>query len=305
MDSPLDSGLDPLADQLRLARISGGAFQLPPCLLVRLSGKDSYRYLNGQVTRDLKHLTSGNILPACLLTPKGKLCAPLLIRRDGEDLLVESSPVLEDSLLARLDRYIVADDVTLSIEVPKGGVHFFGKAARGKESEGLAVSRLGAPGIDREQEGGEELLDATMKEHLFDARVIETLRIERGIPLWDVEMSEETLPPEVGLDRTHIDYDRGCYPGQETISRLKSIGRVRRLLHTLRSSPGQALHAGMRVRDAENKELGEISSASGQFDTGSWVGLAILPRESKEPLFAFDPLTAGTTQISIAEIHGS
>jgi len=305
MDSPLDSGFDPLADQLRSARISGGAFQLPPCLLVRLSGKDSYRYLNGQVTRDLKHLTSGNILPVCLLTAKGKLCAPLLIRRDGEDLLVEASPVLEDSLLARLDRYIVADDVTLSIEVAKGGVHFFGEAARGKESEGLAVSRLGVPGVDREQEGGEKLLDATMKEHLFDARVIETLRIERGLPLWGAEMSEETLPPEVGLDRTHIDYDRGCYPGQETISRLKSIGRVRRLLHTLRSSPGRALHVGMRVQDAEQKDLGEISSASEQFDSGSWVALAILPRGSQEPLFAFDPLTAGTTQISIAEIHGS
>ncbi len=286
----------PLANQLCGARLTGGACQLPLRLLVRLSGKDAYRYLNGQVTRDLKHLSAGNILSACLLTLKGKLCAPLFIHRDGDDLLVETSPVLEESLLARLDRYIVADDVTLSVDTAKKGIHFFGEAAQGKESGGLVVSRLGVTGVDWGQDEAQELLDP---------RVIETLRIERGIPHWGTEMTEETLPPEVGIDRTHIDYDRGCYPGQETISRLKSIGRVRRLLYTIRSVPGQPLHIGMKIRDEDRKELGEISSASEQFDTGSWVALAILPREMPEALFAFDPLTEAATPISIAQIHGS
>lgn len=293
-----------LADQLRSARVAGGVFHLPARLVVRLSGKDAFRYLNGQVTRDLKRLADREAIPACLLTPKGKLCAPLLIRREGGDLLIEADPSLEESLLARLDRYIVADEVTLTVEPPKSGVHFFGTAAAEKES-GIRISRMGVPGVDLESTPGLDLLDATRKEHLLDARVIETLRIERGLPAWGREMNEETLPPEVGLDRTHIDYDRGCYPGQETISRLKSIGRVRRLLHTLRSSPGQLLHSGMHLLDAGKKELGVISSAAEQWDTSSWVALAILPRETVEPLFAFDPLTGETTPISIVEIHGS
>ena len=303
MDS-LSGQSSTLADQLRSTRVTGGVFQLPARLLVRLSGKDAFRYLNGQVTRDLTRLTDREAIPACLLTPKGKLCAPLLIHREGDDLLIETDPSLEESLLARLDRYIVADEVTHTVEPPKNGVHFFGAVATGKEA-GLRTSRMGVPGLDLESTAGLDLLDATMKEHLLDARVIETLRIERGLPVWGREMNEETLPPEVGLDRTHIDYDRGCYPGQETISRLKSIGRVRRLLHTLRSSPGQPLHPGMHLLDAGKKELGVISSAAEQWDTGSWVALAILPRETIEPLFAFDPLTGETTPISIAEIHGS
>ena len=295
-----------LSEQLRAARVEGGLYQLPPRLLVRLSGKDAFRYLNGQVTRDLNRLSPGEALPACLLTPKGKLCAPLLIRREGEDLLIEADPSLEESLLARLDRYIVADEVTLSVEPAGEALHCFGEAS--KTHPGIRVSRLGVPGIDLEPTESHRLLDATIKEHHFDARVIETLRIERGIPAWGKEMSEETLPPEVGLDRTHIDYDRGCYPGQETISRLKSIGRVRRLLHTLRSSPGAPLHPGMRVLDAEKKDLGEITSAAEQWDSGSWVALALLPRETTGPLFVLDPsvpLTEETTPISIAEIHGS
>jgi tRNA-modifying protein YgfZ len=283
-----------LADQLRGARLEGGIFRLPPRLRVRLSGKDAFRYLNGQVTRDLKRLTDQEALHACLLTPKGKLCAPLLISREGEDLVVEADPSLEEALLARLDRYIVADEVTLSVEPERPAFHGFGEVA--KDCSGMRVSRLGVPGVDVEQVTGVTLLDP---------RVIETLRMERGIPVWGKEMNEETLPPEVGLDRTHIDYDRGCYPGQETISRLKSIGRVRRLLHTLNSSSGAPLHPGMKVIDSEKKELGEITSAVEQDDTGSWVALALLPRETVGTLFACDPLTGETTPISILGIHGS
>jgi folate-binding protein YgfZ len=58
----------------------------------------------------------------------------------------------------------------------------------------------------------------------------ERLRIERGIPAWGAELTEETLPPEAGLDNTHIDYHKGCYIGQEVISRLKSVGHVNQTL---------------------------------------------------------------------------
>ena len=54
--------------------------------------------------------------------------------------------------------------------------------------------------------------------------------MERGIPQWGNELSEETLPPDAGLERTHIDYHKGCYIGQEVISRLKSVGHVNRKL---------------------------------------------------------------------------
>ena len=297
---------DELAEQLLVARKMGGAFLLPPRLIVRLSGKDAFRYLNGQVTRDLRRSVKDEAMSACILTPKGKLCAPLLIRHVGDDLLVEADPILEESLIARLERYIVADDVTLSNEPPYEGVtvHVFGALASDKQWQGqggIRVWRLGVPGLDLE--GG--FLKNNPEAHLLDPSVVETLRIERGIPKWGSELTEETLPPEARLDRTHIDYDRGCYPGQETISRLKSIGKVRRLLQTLSSPPGSPLHVGMPVIDSEKKEVGVISSASEQFDTGAWVALAVLPREISGSLFACLPLTAETTPLTITGIHGS
>jgi len=290
-----------LSEQLCMARSEGGAFLVSPQSVVRLSGTDAFRYLNGQVTRDLSRLSEGTALPACLLTPKGKLSAPILIHRacdNPDDLLVEADPLLAESLMIRLDRYIVADDVILSLEPSQETIHFFGAAASDLPHSAILVNRLGSPGHDLPYSKLGESLPS-----LLDPRVIETLRIERGIPAWGCEMSEETLPPEVGFDLTHIDYDRGCYPGQETISRLKSIGRVNRLLARLDSQPGTKLSAGMSLATAEGKEIATITSAAEQWDTGAFVSLALLPRNSLENGETL--LTEEKTPLSIVPISAS
>ena len=58
----------------------------------------------------------------------------------------------------------------------------------------------------------------------------ETIRIEAGLPRWGVELTEDTIPVEAGLDRRAISYDKGCYIGQETIARIKTYGHVNRCL---------------------------------------------------------------------------
>jgi folate-binding protein YgfZ len=262
------------------------------------------RYLNGQITRELSRLETGTALSSCILTPKGKLCAPLLIHREGDDLLVESDSCLEEILMARLERYIVADDVTLTLDAPRSAIHLFGKlidAEPWASAPGLRTIRLGFPGLD---------IPAATPEveslPLLDPRVVEALRIERGIPAWGSELGDETLPPEAGLDRTHIDYDRGCYPGQEVISRLKSIGRVNRLLRIFRAGGGSApLTPGMTLLSGKGKEEGSLTSVATQFDTGSILALGYLRRGAVEPLFALDPLTGEKTPLSIIKSLGS
>ena len=293
-----------LAEQLRRARSEGGAFLLPDRLRIRLSGGDALRYLNGQITRELSRLENGTALSSCILTPKGKLCAPLLIHREGDDLLVESDSCLEEILMARLERYIVADDVTLTLDAPRSAIHLFGKLIDAEPwalVPGLRTMRLGFPGLD--------IPAATPEAEslpLHDPSVVEALRIECGIPAWGSELGDETLPPEAGLDRTHIDYDRGCYPGQEVISRLKSVGRVNRLLRIFRAGGGSApLTPGMTLLSGKGKEEGALTSVTTQFDTGSILALGYLSRGAVEPLFALDPLTGEKTPLSIITSLGS
>ncbi len=292
-----------LERQVVRARAEGGAFLLPPRLRLRLSGGDAFRYLNGQVTRDLGRLGDGESLPACILTPKGKLCALLLVSRDGADLLIESEPTLEDALVARLERYIVADDVSVTVEPAAEMIHLFGAAserAPWASLPGIRVSRLGCAGKDFATaaigDGIPELLDPA---------VVEILRIERGIPKWGAELTEETLPPEAGLDRTHIDYDRGCYPGQEVISRLKSIGRVNRILHVLSAPAGTppAFHSPLFT--GEGSAAGLVTSAAALPPGKGFVAMGYLPRGAGGVLFAADPLTEARTPLSITAIIGT
>ena len=284
--------------ELERTRHDGGAFRVTPGSRLRLSGADAFRYLNGQITRDLKRLVDHEALSACILTPKGKLCALLLIHREGSDLIVESDVEVGEALRERLERYLVADDVVITEEFWPERIHLFGDALEQakKSSVGISLSRLAVPGCDLPPES----LDSTVE--LLDPSLVEILRIERGILAWGREIGPETLPPEAGLDRTAIDYDRGCYPGQEVISRLKSIGRVNRLLHGFR---GDELRPGMKILSAEGSELGKLTSVASLLKTTGCVALGYLPRGTGAPLFASDPLTGEGTPLSITATFGT
>ena len=284
--------------QLEKARRGGGVFRVTPGVRLRLSGAHAFRYLNGQITRELNRLGDHEALPACILTPKGKLCALLSIHREGGDLIVESDAEVGEALGERLERYLVADDVVITQEAWPDRIHRFGPCAEGGATPVpcISVSRLGVSGRDI------PVASMDPDETLLDPALVEILRIERGIPAWGSELGPETLPPEAGLDRTAIDYDRGCYPGQEVISRLKSIGRVNRLLHGFR---GGGLRPGMGIRSGDGKELGVLTSAETLPGKDECIALGYLPRGAGEPLFASDPLTGEGTPLSITATFGT
>jgi folate-binding protein YgfZ len=106
--------------------------------------------------------------------------------------------------------------------------------------------------------------------------------VQRGIPAWGAELTEDTLPPEAGLDKTHIDYHKGCYIGQEVISRLKSVGHVNRALQRFTGksdgqvaatgfalsggpSPGDLLHLAGTRDNAVGKLTSVVSGLAGEF----------------------------------------
>src|SRR5205823_5260999 len=101
----------------------------------------------------------------------------------------------------------------------------------------IASNRFRVPGIDLWFPAGEAAsVRAQLKETPIDSGTLENLRIEQGIARWGNELSENVIPIEAGLDRNAISYTKGCYLGQEVISRIKSIGHVNRLLMRLMTS---------------------------------------------------------------------
>ena len=115
-----------------------------------------------------------------------------------------------------------------------------------------------------------------------DVALLELIRIEHGVPRWSRELDETTLPPEAGLDRTHIDFHKGCYIGQEVISRLKSVGHVNRELRGFVSTDGVPLTAGARIFSAAEpaRDLGRVTSAAFSFALDRPIALGYLRRDA-------------------------
>lgn len=241
------------AGRLRQLRHEGGFFPLPDRALIRVTGADRLRYLNGQLSNDLKRLSPGRAMRALALTAKGKLCAVVWVWLDGEALIVETEAELGEALLARLERYAVSDDVSfVRVEPVPALCHVFGAASAG--CGGRQIPRLGTDGADTDVRPS-GALEATESER-------EILRIERGLPAWGRELNEDTLPHEAGLDRDAVDFHKGCYVGQETVSRIESVGRVNRQLAGFLGDFDPLLARNALLLDPSGTKAGYLTSAA-------------------------------------------
>ena len=273
-----------LAATYAQARNRGGLLDLSDRTKLCLTGPDRVRYLNGQVTNDIRRAGPDTTLQACVTTAKGKLSGIIYVSGHSDFLRIDSDPELRESLAARLERYIIADDVALEdVTDAECLFHLLPPGSPGglKECEIRAATRLGRPGLDiiaPRSEYERLLASLTARHTLIPAALAESLRIEAGVPCWDAELTEDTLPPEAGLDQTAIDYHKGCYIGQEVISRIKSAGHVNRTLAGFTAS--MPLAAGMTLHPVDDlaKPAGKITSAAWSFGLETWAALGYLKR---------------------------
>ncbi len=265
-------------------KVGGGVADLSARVKLMLTGADRVRYLNGQVTSNVTRLIAGQTQSACVTTAKGRLCAEVVISGGAGTLRVDADPLVEGVLAARLERYIVADEVVLTEMRGTGLFHFLGMDPRPFLAPEAALNRANRFGIEGwdfwpESEEAREACLRMPRVAVLEEPLLETVRIEHGVPRWGSELGEETLPPEAGLDRTHIDYHKGCYIGQEVISRLKSVGHVNRELVGFICSAGTALKPGMEVFSGDlPKPVGRITSATWSFALEKPIALGYLKR---------------------------
>jgi tRNA-modifying protein YgfZ len=180
---------------------------------VRVAGPDAEDYLQRMLSNDV---TAGEVVDALLLTPKGRLIAPLRVwRRGPQDFLLLTEPGLGEVVRNTLLRSRFAAKCELELE-PHSSVLVFGEAA----------------GIPGELPDTTEVLDAGA-EPTVGAVELERVRIEAGVPAWGKELDDAVLPAEAGLDETHVSFTKGCYPGQEPIARLRHRGHVNRRLRVV------------------------------------------------------------------------
>ena len=112
----------------------------------------------------------------------------------------------------------------------------------------IESARFGPSGVDLWFPASQmALMRERLKNELIDAEALENLRIELGIARWGSELSENVIPNEAMLDKRAISYTKGCYLGQEVISRIKSLGHVNRHLRGLLPAGDIVLKAGDKL----------------------------------------------------------
>jgi tRNA-modifying protein YgfZ len=277
---------------------------------IRVAGPDRDRYLNGQLTNELAAARLGRTVHGCVLTAKGKLQADVFVTLTRDDsLIVDSAAVLRESLLARLEKYLVADEVTLVDETD--GLALFHvldlDATETLLPEGTVSEsdRFGRTGFDLLLPTSlRQLVPELLKEDPVPDETVECLRIAQGVPAWGAELSEDVLPPEVGLDRDAISYTKGCYVGQEVISRIKSVGHVNRQLAGVQLVEGPSLAVGDELVNAAGKAIGRLTSVCFQPDKQRWIGLSLVRRDLAEPGRRY-PIKLTASRSSSAEGRGS
>jgi len=224
---------------------------------VRVAGPDAGDYLQRMLSNDVEALAVGDSCPALLLTAKARVIAPLVVWRRGEDdYLLLTEPDLGEPVREHLTRMRLRASCEIEPETHTSALVF------------------GGAGIAGDLPGAVEVLDAGL-EPTLSADELEQRRIEAAVPRWGHEIDDRILPAEAGLDRTHVSFSKGCYPGQEPVARLHFRGHPNRGLRVLELDglpPAEAelLHDGQAV--------GRVTSAVRRAD-GSVVALAYVRTE--------------------------
>ena len=159
------------------------------------------------------------------------MIAPLrIVRRAADDFLVLTEPDLGDVVRAQLLRARFAAKVEIEPETHESWLVL----------------------------GGEEVLDERPAGDEASDEDFERWRIEAGVPRWGAELDDRVLPAEAGLERTHISFSKGCYPGQEPIARQHHRGKVNRRLRILEIDGDAAAGDELTL---DEKVIGRITSA--------------------------------------------
>ena len=256
---------------------------------LRLTGEDRAKFLHRIISNDVEGLEAGQGNYATLLTNRGKIIADMHVYVREEALYLETAPETAATLFTELDKYIIADDVVLEdVTAEIGVIGIYGaespklvQSLTGLQSAPAGVYESCACEIDgrwvmftRTDETGEigyQLWTAADSLEWLWKRLIthdvvpigldalESLRVEAGTPKYGAELTDAVIPLEAELERA-IDFEKGCYIGQEIVARMKYRGHPNRLLRGIEIDAAEPLQQRAPVFSGD-KEVGWITSA--------------------------------------------
>ncbi len=271
-------------DQIRSGRTG---FYQQPRGLIQIHGGEAVQFLDGLISNDVKTLEDGGQFRAAFPTAQGRLIAMVRVARQGDRFLIETEDVTRQKVFDNLFRFTMAGE--FFVEDLSETYRFIRVLDR-------AFIPITPPFVEFDTRVGTDYF--VHHEDAFDFlgelrylegveitdELFETLRIEEGVPVYGVDLDENTIVPEIGLEDM-ISYTKGCYIGQEIIARIHFRGHVAKRLTGVAAEGGAALTAGEEIMTKDGKNAGRITSVTISPKLQKAIGLAYI---------RYDHLTDGT-----------
>lgn len=312
---------DPAAEY-RAAREEVALAHRPGRALFRVEGTDRATFLQGLLTADVAALQPGGGCRSLFLDNKGHVRGVLELWAGDDAIVVGCEASFIERALPDLTKYILAADVTVTDQRDdKTVLALLGPGVDGLLDQagaqppapapwahrsvelggatvwlartadvGIAAIEAHVPAADVDAVWSALALAASEPPALVGWEAAELLRIEAGVPRIGHEINDAEFPQELRLDDA-VDYEKGCYLGQETVARIHYRGQVNRLLSGLRG--GAPLPVGAELVSSD-REVGRITSAARSPRLGA-IGLALVRREEAEAGATVQVRADGTT----------
>lgn len=239
---------------------------LPDRGVVKVAGEDARRWLGNLVTIDMGRVAPGAPRFGALLTPQGKIIADFIVveadAADGGGFFLDCPRALAPDLVDGLNRYklrakVIVEDISETLGVmavwggtPKGR---FGLCYPDPRLAALGWRAMLAPHLT-------EQAAAAFGATLTDAEAYEVHRIAHGVPRGGLDFSYgDAFPHDTDMDQFGgVDFDKGCYIGQEVVSRVEHRGTARSRIMPI-AYDDHAPEAGMPIT-AGGKQVGTLGS---------------------------------------------
>src|SRR5215208_6888843 len=293
------STLETKADEYRALTEGCGLVDRAGRGRLALTGPDRREFLHGQITQDIETLEPGHGRYAALLTHKGKMLSDMRVLDLGDELLLSCERAGLQEIFNMIRRYKLGADVELHKRtLEMGELSLIGPDARrvagaaelGPDEHDNVRARLGEHdvilvatdlGVDvfcaaEATEGVRGTLLAAGAVEVGEASA-ELVRVESGRPRYGIDLDDNVIPQEAGLNERAVSFTKGCYVGQETVARLYYRGKPNRHLRGLLL--GATVEPGTLLRLGE-KEVGRITSVAVSPTRGP-IALALVRRQAE------------------------
>jgi folate-binding protein YgfZ len=260
-----------------------------------LTGNDRISFLHGQITQDIQSLSYGQGAYAALVDAKGKIQSDLNVYILKDEILLDFEKGYAESIVQRLEHHLISEDVSIvdpsefytmssvqgpmstevlkavfpDIQLPEslwhfteldgddGSVYVCHRPRFGSQGFDLFIPQSSKETLQRQLESAVEKVDGS----LVRESDCELARIEAGIPKMGIDMTSEQLVQETGLTPSVISFSKGCYIGQEVISRIRTVGKVNKSLLRLAFDAVPNLDSdSVHVLKVEGKDAGFVTS---------------------------------------------